>query len=387
MNNNSILKHPLLKSGIVYILCDAVNKGVPFLILPVLSNYLLPSDYGILSNFNVLLSIITIFITVGIDSSIAVNFYRLSKTELSKYIFNALLLVSTSLVICTTAVLLSSNNIYALTKVPVNYQLLAIAMSLSAVFTAINLSMWRLEEKPLKFGLYDVSQTLVNIGFSLFFVVYLKMDWIGRVNGILIASIVFGLFSFALLIKRGYLIADYNISYLKGVLLFGLPLIPHSLSFWVRSGIDRIYITKFIDETATGLYATAFQFGILISFLTLSFNNAFVPYLYKMLTEQNVITLIKNKIKLVRITYLVILGIMSFSAVFILLSNIIIQEFFSQSYDGAKIYVFWAILSQMFQGFYLLFVNYIFFICVIRACDAFQVLFLLFFYRIITLIS
>ncbi len=356
------LKHSLFKSTLIYTLSDGVNKGVVFLILPILSYYLLPSDYGILSNFNILLAISTILITVGVDSAISVNFYKVSKKELSTYISNGLLLVFYSFIICVTIVLIFNEYIYMWTKVPFNYQILVLIISVTSVFTAINLAIWRLEGNALNYGVYEISQMLMNITVSFFFIIYFRYGWEGRVFGILAASIFFALVSFIYLKKNGYLIIKYDKIYFKEALLFSLPLIPHSLSFWIRSGIDRIYITGFIGEAETGLYATGFQFGILISFFTLAFNNSFVPYLYKLLSEPNKLTLIKNKLKIVKLTYLIIFLLIFLSIFFGIFSNFIIQYFFNFKYYGAKEFIYWAILSQVFQGFYLLFVNYLFFI-------------------------
>lgn len=362
MKINEIFRSSLLKSSLIYTFCDAINKAVPFLILPLLSYYLAPGDYGIIANFNVLLAMVSIFIMLGVDGAIGVNYYKFTKEELSRYIFNGLLLT----ILITASVLIIffifHPIIYEFVKVPINYLLLLVIMAFAATVTSINLSLWRLEEQPLKFGIYEILQTIINIGMSLLFVIVYKMGWVGRVNGMLIAALSLGLFSFVLLYRRGYLKININKFYIKDILYFGLPLIPHALSFWVRSGIDRIYITKFIDESATGLYATGFQFGTLVSFLTLSFNNAFTPYLYKSLSVVDPYELDRNKMKLVRITYYGIVILIVSCAFFTLCSNFILTHFFSEKYMQAKEFVLWAILSQTFQGMYLFFVNYIFFV-------------------------
>lgn len=361
MKINKFFKSGLLKSSLIYTFCDAINKAVPFLILPILSYYLAPSDYGIIANFNVLLAIVTIFIMIGVDGAIGVNYYKLRKEDLARYIFNGCMLTMIMTLLMLVLSFLFYPIIYDFVKVPIHYMILLVFMSFCAAMTSINLSLWRLEEKALDFGIYEISQTFVNIGISLLLVISYNLGWIGRVNGMSIAVISFGLFSILLLYRRGYLQINVDKKYLKDILYFGLPLIPHALSFWIRSGIDRIYITKFIDESATGLYATGFQFGTLVSFLTLSFNNAFTPYLYKSLSAENPEKLIQNKIKLVRITYLGIGILMIICLFFTLFSNFILTHFFSEKYIKAKEFIFWAILSQTFQGMYLLFVNYIFF--------------------------
>lgn len=362
MKISKIFKSTLLKSSLIYTFCDAINKAVPFLILPLLSYYLAPSDYGIIANFNVLLSIVSIFIMLGVDGAIGVNYYKFNKEQLSRYIFNAVLLTLFTTGIVLLLFLFFHKLIYEFVKVPESYLLLLVVMAFGACVTSINLSLWRLEEKPIRFGVYEILQTIINIGVSLIFVVTYNMGWVGRVNGMLIASLSFGIFSLILLYRRGYLRFNIDKVYIQDILYFGLPLIPHALSFWIRSGIDRIYITKFIGESATGLYATGFQFGVLVSFLTLSFNNAFAPYLFKSLSTEDPGELNNNKIKLVKITYYGIAVLIITCFFFTLCSNFILTNFFSEQYIQAKEFVFWAILSQTFQGMYLLFVNYIFFV-------------------------
>lgn len=367
MKISGIFRSSLLKSSLIYTFCDAINKAVPFLILPLLSYYLAPSDYGIIANFNVLLAVVSIFIMLGVDSAIGVNYYKFTKEELSHYIFNALLLTILVTAFILIIFFLFHPIIYEFVKVPQYYLLLLVIMAFAATVTSINLSLWRLEEQPLKFGIYEILQTIINIGMSLLFVILYKMGWVGRVNGMLIAALSFGLFSFVLLYRRGYLKININKFYIKDILYFGLPLIPHALSFWVRSGIDRIYITKLIGESATGLYATGFQFGTLVSFLTLSFNNAFTPYLYKSLSVVDPYELNRNKAKLVKITYYGVVILIVTCVFFTICSNFILTHFFSEKYLQAKEFVLWAILSQTFQGMYLLFVNYIFFVKRTRA--------------------
>lgn len=361
MKIKSILSHSLFKSSFIYTICDAINKSVPFFILPVLSYYLLPADYGVIANFNVLLSIACIFIMIGVDGAIGVQYFKRSKEDLARFNFNGLLLITSLTIFLIFMVLTFHNYIYEWVRIPFSYQILVIVMGFASTMTSINLSLWRLEEKPIKFGVYEISQTIINVAFSLILVILFNLGWIGRVYGMFIASVVFGFYSLLLLFKRKYLIINFNRNYFKYIFFFGLPLIPHALSFWVRSSIDRVYITQFEGESATGLYATGFQFGLLISFITLSFNNAFVPYLFKKLGEKKTSKYIKTKEKLVKLTYIIALGLIILAIIFSVFSYFALDVLFSDNYVNAKKFIVWAIAAQTFQGFYLLFVNYIFY--------------------------
>ncbi|WP_418359189.1 lipopolysaccharide biosynthesis protein [Sphingobacterium detergens] len=355
------LRHPLFKSSLIYTVSDGINKSIPFFILPILSHYLLPGDYGIVSNFGVLTGIIGLIINCSVDGAISVNFYKTESKELKVYIFNCLLVSFSIFILVLISTILANSYLYQLLYIPFEYQLICVVMCFFNLFTTINLVLWRLEEKPVAFGLYDISNTAINISLSLLFVVAFKENWIGRINAIVIATIGYGLFSLFFLYKRGYVKITYNPIYFRSILLFGVPLIPHALSFWLRSGVDRIFISNFWGTSAVGLYATGFQFGTLVSFMILAFNNAFSPYLYKTLSIEDENQLQYEKRKIVKLTYLIMLVLLLGGGLFILLSKLILTAFFSQEYYNAVEYVNWAILSQIFQAYYVLFVNYIFF--------------------------
>ncbi|MCA6417299.1 MAG: oligosaccharide flippase family protein, partial [Cytophagales bacterium] len=51
----------LLKSSFVFTASNALNSAIPFLLIPVLTRYLSPSDYGIVSIFQVVATMLISF--------------------------------------------------------------------------------------------------------------------------------------------------------------------------------------------------------------------------------------------------------------------------------------------------------------------------------------
>ncbi|SEA62160.1 Membrane protein involved in the export of O-antigen and teichoic acid [Arachidicoccus rhizosphaerae] len=359
---NKFLKSSLFKSTLIYTVSDAINKAVPFFVLPILSYYLTPKDYGIVTNFNILVGILNILAALSIDGVISVHYYKISKEDLAKFLFNGISLVILSTAILAVFCSLFRDRIYDGLQVPIEYVYLAIFMTFANTMSTVNLTIWRLEEKPFKFGGYKIALTIVNTSVSLLLVIAVGLGWKGSVDGTLIATILFGFLSLFLLWRRGYFVPQFDKKIRLAILSFGLPLIPHSLSMWVRSAIDRIYISNFYSVADTGLYATGFQFGILVSFVMMAFNNAFVPYLYKKLSVTDEHQLKQNENGLKKVTYIGVGLLVIGSAIFYLISIFVLNRFYSVSYRGAKPFILWAIVAQFFQGLYLFAVNYIFFV-------------------------
>jgi len=324
----SLFRHKLFKSTLIYTFGSAINKAVPFLILPVLSYYLLPEQFGIVANFNVLFAIFVIFANIGLDGAVSTRYFSMAKDDLKVFVFNGLLISVISSIFLLIVISIFQGLIYEWFRIDFKYQVLTILAAFFSVITTVNLTLWRLEERPLQYGFYEISQTIINILISLLLVVVLKQGWTGRVDGILISTVLYGLFSLFFLFHRNYLKFTLNKNFIKIILLFGIPLVPHALSIWLRAGADRIIITRIVSEYYTGLYATGFQFGVFISFITMAFNNAFVPFLYKNLNEEDDNILKKNKIKLVKLTYICLICYLFLTVFFSLISNFLLQNLF-----------------------------------------------------------
>jgi|GEM_PF-140669 len=356
-----ILSHPLFKTSFLYTFTDAINKATPFFILPILTHYLSPSDYGVISNYNIYIYILTIFISLNLSGLLGANFYKMNKKELAELMCNILLIMLFSFLICTFFISLTYEFILSFLPIPLDYIFLGLFIALLQTISNINLALWQLEAKPLKFGFFQITQTLLNVGISLLLIILLNWGWRGRICAVFIAAFIYGLFSLFLVWRRGYLKLTIKRTYIEEVLKFGVPLLPHALSIWIRTGVDRILVTTYFGTAEAGLYSTGFQFGLLVSFLTMAFNNAYVPYLFKELSIEDSIALSLKKLKIVKFTYVYMLGLIIVCLVLFYVSIFIIEHFLGLQYNNAAIYVPWSMLSQMFQGMYLMFVCFVFY--------------------------
>jgi O-antigen/teichoic acid export membrane protein len=202
---------------------------------------------------------------------------------------------------------------------------------------------------------------LFAIILSLILLIFFHYRWKARVDASIITAVTFGAFSMLFICKRGFLTFNINKGAMRDVLRFGIPLIPHTLSMWFRLGIDRIYITKFYGQAETGVYATSLQFGLLISFAILAFNNAFSPYLFKSLSSTDEQQLNIKKIKLVKFTYTYFILLLILCLITTYVSCFIINYFLSPGYRTAINFIPWVMVSQAFQGMCLMVGLYVYY--------------------------
>ena len=290
--------------------------------------------------------------------AVAVNFFKMNKQKLKVYIGNIVFILSTSFLLTLSIVYVARNPLSHLIKFPENWLPIAVIVALSQFLATLTLTLWQVEQKPLPYGIFQIFQTILNAGLSLIFVVALGWQWQGRLLGVVIASIIFGLISIFVIYKRKYINFSFNKNYIKDALLFGIPLIPASLGGWMINSIDRIFINSMVNVAATGIYTVGYQVGMIIGLLGTSFNQAWSPFLFEKLKENNYAT----KVKIVKFTYLYFIIIFILALVLSFIAPYFLGFFVGKNFHSAYKYVFWIALGYAFNSMRYMIVNYIYYV-------------------------
>jgi len=347
----------LFRSAGIYTLTQAINSAIPFLLMPILTRYLTPTDYGIVAMFGVLLSFVAPFTGLSIQGAIARQYYDRDEVDMPCYVTNCLLILLSSTVIVGVIFYLLAEPISRLSSFPMQWLWAVIIVSAAQFMNQVNLTLWQVQVKPIPYGIYQITQTIVNLGFTLWFVVGLGMNWQGRVQAQVIAFGAFAIFSLFLLFRNGWIRLQVNKNYIKNALYFGVPLIPHALSGTINTMVDRIMITSMVSVAYTGLYSVGFQIGMIIGILEDSFNRAYVPWLYERLKRDQY----SEKIMIVKLTYVYFVGIICLALALGTIAPWFLSFFVGPQFAGSGQFVLWIALGFAFDGMYKMVVNYIFY--------------------------
>lgn len=348
----------LFKNTFIYTVLQLVNKGIPFLLLPVLTRFLSTEDYGIIAAYNTFVAVAAIFIGLSLPGAVSVNYFQQDRATLQKFIGNAfnILVVTTLLSALVIAVL--QERITTEIELPAIWMYAAILVVFFQNLTGINLTLWRSEQRAKPFAYYEMALTTFNIAVSLLLIVGMSLHWEGRTAGTALAAIAFGLLSLYVLFRRDYVVFNISVVHIKDALKFGVPLIPHQAALWMRSGVDVFLITSLVDVTQTGLYSVGYQLGAVIGIIAHAFNNAYSPYLYQKLKNVSDV----EKMRLVKFTYLYFVAIVFLALILSALFAWMLPFFLGESFQEANRYISWIALAYAFNGMYMMVVNYIFYV-------------------------
>lgn len=229
--------------------------------------------------------------------------------------------------------------------------------ALARCVNLIILTHWQVRTKPKQYGLFVNGTTLAETLSSIFLVTVINLNWRGQIGAITLSHLLFVPIGLFIMLREKSIEFTIDKACLKHSLLFGIPLIPHALAGIIDSSVNRIFISKMINVSETGLYTVGYQLAGPILLLATAFNQAYSPWLFKKLNENSETT----KRQIVKFTYVYFVIILIASILYGLLAPWLFSFFVGKNFQGAYTYVLWIALGFACNGMYFMVVNYIFY--------------------------
>jgi O-antigen/teichoic acid export membrane protein len=354
---HSLLKKDIFKDLSVYTVLGFVQKAFPFLLLPVLTRILTPSDYGIIAMFATAKSFFGPFPGLGSVSAVERYYFDRHEINFPVFISNILLIIFSTTIFFGTLMLLFGHQISIITKIPGSFLWIVIIVTFGITINRINLSLFRVQNKSLSFAALSLLETGLYFLLMLLFVAGLGFNWKADFYSQLIVYSLL-IFTGLWLLKKSNLINfKFNSGYLKSALTFGIPMFVHTFGLFFVNMTDKLFITRFIGIDATGIYNIGFKMATILVFFVTAFNNAYVPWLYGKLKVNTRSSFRKAfKSTLYSALFVVFIGGLIFMLM-PLIYPILIGEKFASSINVSKI----ILIGEIFNAFYLLLMSYILF--------------------------
>ena len=349
----------ILKSFSVYFFSAIIEKGIGFLILPILTGLLLPESIGKLSLLTSTYAFLAPFILINTSGAIYLEYHK--KTYQSgnfpSYFSTAILINFISFLFFTVIIIFWLDWFVKQIDCPKEWIL---AIPLFCFFDAIKvtaLSILQISKKPLYYSLVSLVYTILNFLFSLLFVYKFGMDYEGRLSGIFVSGLLISLFSFVLFYRMKLLEIRFSFAFLKDIFRYGFPLLPHAIGFLVLDLADRFFINHFAGKAELGIYSISYLISSMLYVLAGAFSNAWVPHLYDELKKDTP----EAKLKIVKISYLYTIAIFVVAVSFVICLPFIYKIFINSNYYSGTRYAYLIISGYFFMSIYLIFAGIIFY--------------------------
>lgn len=352
-----IFSSTLVKSSGIYAITNILNSAIPFFLLPILTRYLTPEEYGLVAMIGVLVGLTSPFVGINTHGAITRKYYDRDSIKFTEYVGNCLFILFSSTLLVSVFYFLFRDFISEYTEIPIKWLWIVLLIAFSQYITKVNLTLWIVQVKSLSYGVFQISNTAVKFSLAILLVVVFKLGWKGQVGALGLSAFLFASISMIILIKDKWVLFKPNLEYLRNALKFGSPLIPHAISMFIISATDRLFITNMVGVDQTGLYVVGYQLGIIVNVIAESFHKAWTPWLFDILKNGNE----KQKLNVVKVSYLYIIGLILLAFIISFLSPLLFGFFIADTYEGAIKFIFWIALGYSFNGIYRIYVDYIFY--------------------------
>ncbi|AEA44164.1 oligosaccharide flippase family protein [Fluviicola taffensis] len=342
----NLFKSKLVKSLGIYTISNVINSAIPFLLLPLLTQNLATDDYGVLTNYNSLISIIIPFVSFNLMSSLQVIYIK-NRPGFASYISSGLLTILALTLFFSALFYFNASNLAKLTGVPEELVIFTTFYATYQNIVEILLSIWRMEEKAWGYGVFRIVRTIVELSIATVLIISFNLSFEGSIYALAYSYGIGAIVAIFFMYRQGLLVWDFQWKHVKHLVTYGAPLIPHVLGSTLIMYTDKLVITKYEGLSSNGIYSVGFMVGQAIGLLQNSFNQAWVPYVFKGLKSGNEVV----KQKIVKWTYIYFIAIILVTVVFYLCTPIIFS-FLGKAYQDGIALVLWISLGFAFNGMY-----------------------------------
>ncbi len=329
----------LLIGTITYAIGTFGTKFLNFLIVPLYTYYISPSDLGDYDLLVTTVSLLSSLITMKVSDATYRWIIKEKENEVPYISATYKLLFGNCLM--AVLILLIINQFIPIWNC---YYFIAILIG-DRILECLQKILRGLKNQKL-FAISGIVHSSIMLGLNVIKICFLHQG----VTALLQSSIVslYITILFIVIAEKGLRRVDLKPNYRKQqkeMLKYSIPLVPSALSWWVMSTSDRYIIRLFMGSAANGIYSVASKFPTILQTVFTMFNNAWTDMALAQLEKGNETTQYTKKI-------FEQLYSLSFGMAFVLipLTKLFMKLILSQSYKEAAVYMGFLYMGSVFHG-------------------------------------
>ncbi len=284
------------RASVWYTLCNVMQKGISFFIIPIYVRILTTAEYGAYAVFqswrDVLIILATLNLHAGIYTKAMVDYDQ----DRDRYT-SSMQGLSTILTLVLFAVYLPATDLWN-RLLQMDTVTILLLFAYFAFYPA--LTFWTVRQRVENKYVRMVAVTmLVSVLTPLISVVLLMATPLREkavIWGYLFVQSGVGIAFYVMQFIRGK--CFYHKEYWSKALKFNLPLVPHYLSLIVLGQADRIMIQNYSGSEKAGIYNLAYQIAVLMQVVTNAIFSTLVPWSYEQLKNRTIGALKSATVKL-----------------------------------------------------------------------------------------
>lgn len=282
-----------LKSSIWYTFCNLMQKGIGFIVIPILTRVLTASEYGIYNIFISWVQLFEIIATLRLSwASYRVGLikYKKNKDEYTSSLQSLSFFLITA---CALIYFCFEKFFYSLLGLSIDM----VVLIFLTLYTMPAISFWSSQQKmEFKYKQMVLVTLLMSIFIPLLGLIFIfnmnENKYEGMIYSRLIIQAIVAVFIIYFCYKKSFVF--FNKNYWINALKTNIPLVPYYYSLVLLITIDKIMIGDMISTSKAGIYSVAFSMGMVMQIFNSSLNSSIQPWLFRKLNERKYAGISKN---------------------------------------------------------------------------------------------
>lgn len=261
---------------LIYIGSDLLVKALPFFLIPIITRYLSVEEYGEVSLALTFIEICTIVLIFGSHHYYRYEFFKGDKNK-EQLLFVPIRIALFNFIIIYLFIL----SLFFISDTAKLWYLFVPIAALFQSVISLYICKFQTIEKPIAVGSVNFSQAIVAFAFTVL-VLSLGFGVDGRLGVVILTPILIGILGLVFTLRTASM-QDVKISkkYFKSAFKFGSKAFPSSVSWWLRSGMDRVLLLYMVGTVSVGVFSIAVQFSLIITVISGAINNSIMPSIFR----------------------------------------------------------------------------------------------------------
>lgn len=261
-----------------YLGSEVLSKALGFLSIPILTRLLSTADYGIINVYISYVSIFLIVLTLNSGASISRYYYE-NKDNFKDFVGTTIIFNIICFIITFFVILIFKEEISSLLSID-NKMLFFIYITVILRFVMyIYIQIMVPQKKSKEVSLIKVVTRYITFFVSVILIYNLNTDkYLGKIYAEVLVRIL--LSGYIIYLLKDYIELNVKLNFVKYTLIYSVPLMLYNLGSIILAQFDRIMINKILNSSDAGLYSLAYNIGMLLMILIVSFETALSPYYY-----------------------------------------------------------------------------------------------------------
>lgn len=331
-----------------YFLTSVINQALPFFLLPILTRFLSPSEYGALSLFVFYHSLFFALVGASLPNLVGKYFYDRESKYIAEIIGNGLCFSLFLAILSDLVIVLLWPLIRQIVALPLIWILILPISAFANVIFSYGLTVCRCRKKVLHFGFHQIGNTFFNVLLSLFLVCLFYWGWKGRALGYVLSFIISAFIMLFYLWEQRFLDLKFRLELFKENVRFATPLIPNSVQLVLISQVGLFFMQYHYSQDLVGLYSLGFQLAFCVKLLVDTLVMSWSPFLYEQLSLGNKMDNRAVKRIMFALVGILLLGVF----VVVVMAKPVLIIMTTPDYYGANQFVIWFVIGMFFYGIY-----------------------------------